>query len=162
MKKMDRLLALWQSLRKFSYRGLLLQGKLRLSETELFVAGDCGRCGACCRSLSLEGPDGWLRSATTFAGLVRSNPEYERFILTGRDGQGYLLFTCCHLSEDGLCGDYSNRPAVCRGFPHKDLLLCGGELPTGCHYQFVEKRSFSQVLDKKIKKQAGGEFSSRL
>lgn len=125
---------------------------LKITKKELAVTGSCLCCGNCCRSLSLEGPRGWLRSPAAFASLVQKNPQFSRFVVTGKESSGYLLFQCKRLGEDGLCSDYEDRPSVCRGFPHKDLLFCGGTLPAGCGYQFIETKSFRRVLGEKIKR----------
>lgn len=137
--------------RDFTITGLLHYCWLKLSRKELLVVGSCLCCGNCCRALNLEGPSGWLRSKKTFKKLLTRNPEFKRFEITGHDGSGYLLFRCNRLDDNGLCGDYENRPSVCLDFPHKDLLFCGGTLPTGCGYGFVEITSFNKILKKKMK-----------
>ena len=48
------------------------------------IDGQCSKCGKCCRHI---------------AGIL---PEFDL-------GDG----TCCHLTEDGLCDIYDERPLIC-------------------------------------------------
>lgn len=153
MARLRRIRQLIHHLRDFTVVGLMHYSWLKLARKELAVTGSCHCCGNCCRALNLEGPHGWLRSAVAFASLVDRNPEFSRFEVTGKDSCGYLLFRCRRVDADGLCTDYEDRPSVCREFPHKDLLFCGGMLPTGCGYKFIEIKSFHHVLIGKMKKE---------
>lgn len=118
-------------------RGFFWRCWLGVSKRKLIVEGSCNRCGECCRSLSIEGYNGWLKTESEFVSLTRMRPEYKRFIIVGKSG-GCLLFSCSQLREDGRCGDYENRPTLCREFPHHNLLIAGAKMPANCGYYFRE------------------------
>lgn len=79
-------------------------------------------------------------------------PKYKRFQITGKDDQGFLLFSCAWLSNDGLCKDHSKRLPLCKNFPDKTLHFCGGRLPAGCGYHIGEVRPFSRYLSSAVDK----------
>lgn len=118
-------------------RGFFWRCWLHLTHQKHLVEGSCKRCGECCRSLSIEGYDGWIKTESEFQILLRLRPEYQRFTVVGSVG-GCLLFSCTEIGDDGNCGDYQNRPALCRNFPHRDLLISGAKMPAGCGYYFRE------------------------
>jgi uncharacterized cysteine cluster protein YcgN (CxxCxxCC family) len=144
----------------FSVSGFWHYLLLRLRGKTILVAGACRGCGTCCRRISLEGPDGWLRSESTYYTLLRRNPEYQRFALIGKDEQGFLLFSCTWLNEHGACRDHDNRLRLCRRFPESSLLFAGGRLPPGCGYRFVATEPFAKVLQR-AKQERDGETGSR-
>lgn len=118
-------------------RGYFWRCWLRLTKRKIVVEGGCKQCGSCCRSLSIEGYGGWLRTETEFITLTRMRPEYKRFRIVGQTG-GCLLFACTEICANGSCGDYLNRPSLCRNFPHHDLLITGAKMPPHCGYYFRE------------------------
>ena len=137
----------------FTLPGFLHWLTLRIRGKTIMVAGSCSRCGRCCQSISLEGPFGWLRSERTFKKMVISSPEYRRFVIIGKDALGYLLFRCTCLAEDGSCGDYDKRPALCRHFPESSLVFACGQLPPACGYRFVEGIPFKKFLNAAVRRQ---------
>lgn len=139
-------------LRSFSAVGLLRFVAMKLRGRSILVAGSCRGCGSCCRQLSLEGNEGWLRSESSFAKIVAKYPEYDRFTITGKDSQGFLLFTCSWLTADGSCIDHQRRLALCRNFPESSLLFCGGKLPAGCGYRFKAVIPFEKILARELRK----------
>ncbi len=140
------------SFSKFTLAGVLYFIYLKLSGKELVVQGQCKMCGNCCRAINLEGPEGWLKSRKHFKNLLKKNGEFKRFSVLRKDSSGYLVFRCNKLTADGLCCDYENRPDVCRNFPNRNLLFCGGQLPAECGYRFVMVKSFGKILTKKLDK----------
>ncbi len=150
---MTRPLSILRWLSSSTLPGLLRRLMLRIRGKTIMVAGSCIRCGSCCLSISLEGPFGWLRSERTFKKMVIASPEYKRFVIIGRDAQGYLLFRCTCVTQDGSCGDYDKRPALCRHFPESSLPFAGGQLPPTCGYRFVEGVSFKKVLNAAVRRQ---------
>lgn len=119
---------------------------------EVVILGSCRQCGACCRRISLQTTKGWIRSREEFARLLRKHPDYSRFRISGRDEQGYLLFTCSWLQEDGSCADHDNRLPICRGYPDPRLPMEGGELLPGCGYYILRGKPFSRYLDQARKR----------
>ncbi len=88
-----------------------------------------------------------MRSKKEFADMVKDFPEYERFVVSGKDNQGFLQFSCTWLTENGVCRHHKNRLVLCREFPDKSLHFCGGALPKGCGYLICEVRPFRKYLD---------------
>lgn len=143
-----------QLLRTCSLIGLIRYLRMRLMGKELLITGSCHCCGNCCRKINLEGEGGWLRSEKDFYTILLDYPEYERFIISGKDDQGFLQFSCSWLTDGGLCRDHENRMALCINFPDKGLHFCGGKLPSGCGYSMVEVRPFDRYLEDEAKGQA--------
>ncbi|MFT5698234.1 MAG: hypothetical protein ACI8ZB_001088 [Desulforhopalus sp.] len=150
MKK--RIARVIQSLKDFTIVGFTHYIILKLRKKEIIIGGSCHCCGDCCRRLSLDDGNGWIRSKKKFAVVVSANPQYKCFEIIGTDNNGYLLFACTLLSDDGKCGDYSNRFQFCRDFPDKNLIFCGGGLPSGCGYRFQSVVPFAKILNETIEK----------
>lgn len=144
---------LWQNLQQWRFQletyslfGLLYAIWLRIRGRELYLGGHCTSCGRCCRKLSLTGLDGWIRNEKEFEKVVAISPGFERFQISGRDEQGFLIFSCSWHTPEGYCGDYENRLPLCKNFPEKSLKFCGGGLPPGCGYYFKEVVPFAKIL----------------
>jgi len=112
--------------------------------------GKCNKCGFCCTMLTLciEGKP--ITKEEEFEHLKEVFPEYTRFYIIGRDEDGHLLFTCKYLTEDFKCGDYKNRPQICREYPDQQLLTKGGILVSKCGYKFIPVENFEDILAKTI------------
>jgi uncharacterized protein len=136
-----------QLLSTYSFFGLIRYLRMRFMGKELLVTGSCRCCGNCCRKINLEGGRGWLRSQKDFIEVLSDYPEYERFSITGKDDQGFLLFSCSWLTDTGLCRDHENRLSLCTNFPDKALHFCGGNLLPGCGFVINEVRPFSEYLE---------------
>jgi hypothetical protein len=137
------------------------QLRLRLSGKELILTGHCRQCGSCCQRLQLEHRHKWLRSKRKFAALVKTNPEFARFKIVGRDRQGLLVFNCLMLGADNRCKDYLQRPQLCRDFPHKGIFFCGGTLPKGCGFTLSEGIPFAKILHQQQLQQRTGRHSQQ-
>jgi len=138
--------------RSFSLAGICKYLSLKVRGKSVLVTGHCLGCGRCCRSISLEGRNGWVRSFAVFDEIVKKYPEYARFKIIGKDQQGFLLFRCNWCTPQGRCRDYRNRLSLCRNFPASSLMFAGGCLPTGCGYRFTEVVPFEKILKKELKK----------
>jgi hypothetical protein len=140
----------------FSLLGFLRFLRLQLTGKTVLVTGHCADCGKCCRSISLEYGEGWLRDEEMFVAVTVDYPEYERFEITGKNSQGFLLFRCTWLTAEGLCRDHEKRLPLCRNFPEKSLFFCGGSLPPGCGYSLSEVVPFEKELKKAMEKAGNG------
>jgi hypothetical protein len=129
-----------------SIAGWWRRWRLRLTGKELIITGNCRQCGACCQRLQLEYKNNWLRSKRKFQALVKTDPEFSRFEIIGRDNSGLLVFNCRMLDAHNHCSDYANRPQLCRDFPNKGIFFCGGALPHGCGYKLSEGIPFAKIL----------------
>jgi hypothetical protein len=137
--------------KRYSLFGLFRYLRLKMRGREVVRGGRCLLCGRCCQRISLEAGGRWLRRETDFKRVVKRNPEYSRFIPVGRDGQGFLLFSCSwYQPEGGICGGYEKRLPICSNFPDIELYLTGGDLPSGCGYNFEEIVPFSSILKKEL------------
>ena len=151
----DYLYSIFRCLNTHSCFGAIRHMLLRITGRKVLLSGTCRRCGSCCRRINLEAAGGWVRSKEVFAAVVQDHPEYSRFSIIGRDGQGFLLFSCSWCTEAGLCRDYHNRLPICRGFPDSSLLFSGGSLPAECGYMLTTGVPFAKVLEKERKNRRG-------
>ncbi|MDK9707693.1 MAG: YkgJ family cysteine cluster protein [Desulforhopalus sp.] len=149
---MAKIPLIFKRIRSLSLPGLVRYLFMRIRGKSILVTGSCRGCGMCCRSISLEGREGWLRSEKAFQEIVSNYPEYNRFTITGKDSQGFLLFSCSWSTADGTCGDYDNRLPLCRKFPESSHVFAGGRLPPSCGYRFVEVEPFQKVLSAAMQK----------
>ena len=143
---------LLRRLRPSSPAGFIRYLWLKLRGKTIMVTGSCHGCGSCCSAICLEGDKGWLRSENTFHRIVEKYPEYGRFIVIGRDTQGFLLFRCTWCTAEGTCSSYEERLPLCRRYPESSLVFAGGRLLTGCGYRFAEVVPFEKVLRRELKK----------
>lgn len=82
---------------------------------------DCG--GRCC---SFEGLNIHFGDAETLEGVIEQydeedllrpsgkTPNMEFYLEWNEPDEAYLRYKCQHLTEDGLCEIYEDRPAICR------------------------------------------------
>lgn len=95
----------------------------------------CTRPGRCCSGFVLNAS--WANDVTALealAGLASCDPlnRDDRapayglpFLPLYKDPKGWWRFWCPNLGRDGRCGDYENRPQVCRDFvPESGDALC--------------------------------------
>jgi len=146
----SRVLQVVRRLRSYSLVGFFRYLLLKVRGKSILVTGSCRGCGSCCRSISLEGRTGWLRDEKEFEKIVADLPEYNRFEITGKDRQGFLLFRCSWRSSQGGCRDYDNRLPLCRKFPESSLAFAGGRLPARCGYRFSEVVPFAKILQREL------------
>jgi hypothetical protein len=140
------------SMRGYTIIGLLRLFMMKMRKQQVLVTGGCRSCGACCRKLSLDDGRGWIRSEKQFASILSESPDYRCFEIIGRDSSGILLFSCTHSTEEGLCGTYETRFRFCKEFPDKNLIFCGGGLPSGCGYNLHTGVPFSTILQSTLDK----------
>lgn len=145
-------LQFFKELRSFSLIGIFKYLSLKFRGKSILVTGSCRGCGTCCKSICLEGSDGWLRSRKTFEKIVKKYPEYARFEIIGKDQQGFLLFSCTWCTPQGTCRDYENRLPLCSNFPEISLIFSGGKLPVNCGYSFSEVVPFEKILSQELKR----------
>lgn len=139
-------------LRTFTLQGFFCWLSMKLNRKEVLVTGACLGCGTCCRSVSLEGTKGWIRSKQDFLDIVNKYPEYNRFSIVDKDSNGFLLFRCSWCTPEGHCKDHENRLPLCKNFPDKSLVFSGGQLPAHCGYTFNAVVPFKKVFDQELEK----------
>jgi len=145
-----------ERLKRYSISGWFRFLRMKFAGRMVAVSGSCNLCGRCCRRVSLEAGGRWLRSEAEFKRLVKNYQEYERFTMIGRDGQGFLLFTCSWYDEEtGVCRDHDHRLEICRNYPDIDLYFTGGEIHNGCGYRFSEVVPFEKFLNRELEAQHG-------
>ena len=147
----EELFRLMGKFSSFSLQGICRYLWLRLRGKSILVVGSCHGCGRCCRSISLEGTEGWLRSENSFQRIVGIYPEYQRFEIIGRDRQGFLLFNCTWCTPQGTCRDYDRRLPLCSNYPESSLVFAGGRLLSGCGYRFAEVVPFNKILKQALR-----------
>lgn len=109
----------------------------------------CSRCALCCKFASSEFSPEELKLkaengdkfAKQFLGVFVSYenkeeahkiyPEYIKLLKSKYENLDEIHFYYCpKLTQDGLCGDYENRPDVCKDFPNNALTI----LPESCGF----------------------------
>ncbi|MFN2355086.1 MAG: YkgJ family cysteine cluster protein [Desulfopila sp.] len=130
---------------------------MKIRGKEFVVTGKCSCCGQCCNQINLRYHKGWIRSEEQFLELVKTNPEYDRFVISSMDNSfdngGFLQFRCSLYDSHLGCSDYANRLDICRNYPQKTLRLHGGVLFKECGYSVTEGVAFGHHLDAEIRKQ---------
>ena len=92
--------------------------------------GLCETClapGACCRAMHLSGGAGDMRmdAPMSFDQAEHLAMKHRLPFRPGRQlDNGHWLFWCTKLGPDGRCGDYENRPALCRTYAAGSDGLC--------------------------------------
>lgn len=86
-----------------------LTGKVRSEPT-------CDGCGECCHYVALEIDR--PRSKRDYSDLFWHLLHKGVAIYIGHDRSWNMEFitTCVNLTEKGMCGDYDNRPVICREY----------------------------------------------
>ncbi|MGD8369536.1 MAG: YkgJ family cysteine cluster protein [Desulfobacterales bacterium] len=114
------------------------------------LAGNCARCGACCRTPSIPVSPIFLYPGTTRRLILAWHRIINGFELEQMDRKGgILVFRCTHYNpHSGLCDSYSSRPGMCRDYPEN---LVSSPFPTfleGCGFRAVARNadSFSRAL----------------
>jgi Fe-S-cluster containining protein len=91
------------------------------------------RCtGHCCRRFCLPAPYKDFEEEFAFK-MLGGNPSkwaevekvFPMLIPLGVE-DGAERFTCKHLLPNGDCGDYENRPRMCRDYPYEDSCMFSG------------------------------------
>lgn len=136
---------------RYTLLGVIRWVRLTLARKRVYVAGEYLKCGRCCLNLNLSKGSTWLRTRKMFERLRAERPEYNRFhIIKESGGTDLLWFRCDCATEEGLCGDYENRPDFCRTYPDEDLYYMGGELPAHCGFRFEIVPAFDKMLKKEF------------
>lgn len=96
----------------------------------------CDRCyapGACCREMGLHSHDLRIPRGDTEHYMLISSERKANILMDvlnlpfrfkENKSRGGAVFICPRLQLDGRCGDYENRPDVCRIFEPASDILC--------------------------------------
>jgi Fe-S-cluster containining protein len=97
----------------------------------------CPKPGACCTDFSLNigrlPKDDWQTAAARKMRAHNLPFIPLRLAITGQetdgqpaefDGRVMIRFTCPLVTPEGRCGDYENRPQLCRTYQPKQDMLC--------------------------------------
>ena len=125
--------------------------RLKLRGAKVLRTGGCLQCGSCCEEIYILSSGKKISSLKAFERLKEENPLYRRFEIVGEpEEDGALKFTCKCLGEDGSCGDYDNRPQICRQYPHIDLYYRGVSLSSACGFNLEVGRPFCHFLEEEL------------
>lgn len=94
------------------------------------ASNPCADCGGRCCSFRLgqisfasldkgERYDSFFLDHDGFDQLLLEDgsvPDMQWYVVTHPDGERNISFECGHLTDDGKCGVYDERPGMCRGF----------------------------------------------
>lgn len=98
------------------------------------IVGECKKCGKCCNYMYSF--DTYTEKEFKFMQLLF--PSYKRFYIKGKDADGNFIFACKYVSEQGLCGVYNKRLAMCKRYPAR-FINFPASLHEGCGYTVLKK-----------------------
>lgn len=106
-----------------------------MAKSEIFyVDGACKHSGMCCTGLTLVNQGRVIRSRMQFNKVLVRQPDYGCFIPHTQSDGAISHFSCSHLLPNNRCGNYENRPKICRQYPHSAFMM-HDFIPTGCGYR---------------------------
>jgi len=138
---------IYQLLQNFIHRFFL-----KITGKEILLEGRCEMCGCCCRHINLRSRGRWIKSERVFRKILKTQPEYDRFEITGKNEAGSLNFRCTWLESNTVCKDHENRLDICKYFPEKEIYFGSAFLPENCGYRLKAHVPFKKIIKQKIKK----------
>ena len=122
---------------------LRIRRRLRSSQREYDLAGECTVCGACCETPAVQTWPLLLRFKSIRGAVVLWQKWVNGFELIGRDSKhGILIFRCTHFDpETKLCDSYDSRPGACRDYPLNLLDDPLPEFPPACTLRAVSRNA---------------------
>ena len=116
------------------------------------ITGECLQCGRCCQNLILYSKGKPVKTLKSFYALLKKHPFYANFnLIPSKKENSPLHFSCSCLQSNNTCGQYENRPEICRKYPSSSMFIHGGNLLKDCGYR-VLSREFHTILEKEKKK----------
>ena len=109
-------------------------------------AGSCNQCGRCCRHVYLREGGKIVSSFDDCLRIIRSDKRLKRFCARGTNEFGEIYFSCDVVGRDNKCGDYSNRPMLCRSYPSVTMLLYDAVPKEDCGFYFVNRFTRKRVV----------------
>jgi len=135
---------MFKKIKKFIYTKILRK--------KFYRKGQCLGCGKCCKKIYVKTHNHVIQEEKEFEKLKLLHRFYTYLEVIDKDETG-LVFSCSNLDkETNLCRIHKKRPGICRRYPQEELFNMGGEISEGCGYKMIPIISFSEVLEKKIKK----------
>ncbi len=113
-----------------------------------WVAGGCQHSGNCCRHLMLMVDRKTIESTDDFEALIQRKPEHARF-RPQTSGAKIDCFSCTKLTDHNTCGDYANRPQLCRNYPASNFIM-GQDLYSGCGYYIALKAPLPVIRNPRL------------
>jgi hypothetical protein len=120
----------------------------KFKKPRLVIKGSCKKCGSCCRNISFMIGGKYLSEPEEFQNLKEFDSQYNHFFISGRDKDGFLLFTCKSINSDNLCKCYHFRSLYCRLYPKivTKHLATHTEMLEGCGYYIESNVDFKEFL----------------
>lgn len=116
------------------------------------IRGNCVQCGNCCRSLILTYRKRPVYTMKEYEKLLRwDRLTYERFVVDDVQSESIPLTFSCKYQEGNRCSVHESRPEICKTYPHRSIFGMGAVLEESCGYRLVEKDSFEDILEKKMR-----------
>lgn len=135
---------MFENFKKFVYTKIL--GR------KYYKSGQCLGCGSCCKKIYVKTHKHVIQDEKEFEKLKFLHRFYTYLTVVDKDETG-LVFSCSNLDEETkLCKIHKKRPGICRRYPQEALFSMGGELSKDCGYKMIPIISFSEVLEKEMKK----------
>ena len=108
-------------------------------------AGACKQCGRCCRHVYLRERGKILSSFDEYLHLLMDDKKFRRFEVKGEDSEGLLYFACSYVTAGNTCGDYENRPLLCRAYPDLRMTIYGAVPKDDCGFYFINRFTGKKV-----------------
>jgi len=133
-----------EKLKKFFYAKILRRKYYRV--------GNCMGCGRCCSHIYVKHGNSVIQEEKDFKKLQFMHEFYTYLEVIEKDSTG-LVFKCSNIDpETKLCNIHKKRPGICRRYPQEEIFTMGGSITEECGYKLVPIVSFSEVLQKELKK----------
>ena len=125
---------------------------LHILHRKYYRTGQCLGCGRCCQKIYVQTSKHVIKEEKEFERLKLLNRFYTYLEVIDKDETG-LVFKCNKQDpKTNLCTIHNNRPGICRRYPQEELFKMGGAIDDDCGYKMIPIVSFSEVLEKKLKK----------
>lgn len=136
-----------------SVKGIFKWLRLKMKGEKVFVGGQCNLCGRCCKHIYLFDADGRIiKNKKHFERMCQVFPDSRRFKVIAEEPAA-LVFECSMLTEEGICGDHENRPALCRNYPSPMMYYSNFTLNDYCGYTIQAGKPFDSHFEKAMKEQ---------
>lgn len=124
----------------------------KILRKKYYRTGNCLGCGGCCKRIYIKHASHVVKDEKEFSRLQYLHRFYTYLTIVEKDETG-LVFECSNLDPvTNLCKIHDKRPGICRRYPQEELFSMGGEIAETCGYKMKPMVSFSEVLQKELKK----------
>lgn len=118
------------------------------------LAGDCGRCGACCEVPSIRASRFVWFLPTARALFLAWQRRVNGFELASVDRRSRVFtFRCTHFdAATRSCDSYDSRPGLCRDYPRLQLWSAAPAFLPGCGYRAIASNAPALIRELAVRR----------